>query len=525
MTSVINEPANQDDSGQLLLNRNHLQLLLELNNALVSNLDLHRLFAAVSEALGRVVRHSYASLSLYDPEKKQFSIFALRLEGSRGLLHEEVVFKAEGSPAGEAFLKRRPLLVPKLDVKDYPAEIASSLVAEGIRSACWLPLMRGDKCLGVLCVGDHTENALNADELPFLSRVVNQIAISVENALAFEEIRKLKDRLAEERNYLEHELTANYSFEAMVGVSEPWQRVLEQIRTVAPTDATVLILGETGTGKELVARAIHENSQRAGRTFAKVNCAAVPSGLLESEFFGHERGSFTGAIARQIGRFELAHQGTLLLDEIGDIPLELQPKLLRALQEGQFERLGSSKTISVDCRVIASTNRKLYELVIRREFRDDLYYRLNVFPIQLPPLRDRRLDIPLLVESFVRKHSRRFHKTVEKIPERFMKAMMSREWPGNIRELENMVERAVILTRNGVLALPEEDANGAPQSPVVAVTSLADAERNHILAVLREAHGVIGGENGAAVRLGLKRTTLNSRLRKLGIRRRDWDPA
>jgi formate hydrogenlyase transcriptional activator len=506
---------------QLMLNHKHLQLLLDLNNALVTNLELHKLFLAVSEALGQVVRHSYASLSLYDPELEQFRIFALRLESSRGLLHEEVLFKAEGSPAGEAFQKRSPLLVANLDVHEYPSEIGSRLVAEGIRSACWLPLMRGEKCLGVLCVGDLTPFAFHADDLPLLSRVANQIAIAVENALAFEEIRKLKDRLAEERDYLENELTADFDFEEMVGSSPKWKHVLEQIDHVAATDATVLILGETGTGKELVARAIHKCSLRSERTFVKVNCAAVPSGLLESELFGHEKGAFTGAVARQLGRFELAHQGTILLDEIGDIPLELQPKLLRALQEGQFERLGSPRTITVNARVIASTNRPLYELVIRREFRDDLYYRLNVFPIQLPSLRQRREDIPHLVEFLVRKHSRRLRKRIDEVPGHFVDAMMRREWPGNIRELENVVERAVILAHDGVLAIPEEPLDSASGRSAVAL-SLADVERRHIVDVLRQTKGVVGGEDGAAVRLGLKRTTLNSLMQRLGITRRDW---
>jgi formate hydrogenlyase transcriptional activator len=519
MIPLSDQSADVSDPSQVLLDRKRLQLLLDLNNALVSSLELHPLFLAVSEALSRVVCHSYASLSLYDSAHHQFRIYALRNEGSRGLLREEAVFKAEGSPAGEAFLKRQPLLVPNLDLREYPSEIASTLVAEGIKSACWLPLLRGDKCLGVLCVGDRKPNALDFIDLSFLSHVVNQIAIAVENALAFEEIRKLKDRLAEERNYLESEVTANYNLEEMVGSTPAWKRVLDQIEYVAPTDATVLILGETGTGKELVARAIHSQSLRSARTFAKVNCAAVPSGLLESEFFGHEKGAFTGAISRQIGRFELAHQGTILLDEIGDIPLELQPKLLRALQEGQFERLGSPRTISVNTRVIASTNRKLYDLVVRREFRDDLYYRLNVFPIQLPPLRERRPDIPFLVDFFVRKHSRRLRQRIESIPPRFIDAMMRHDWPGNIRELENMVERAVILTRDGVLQLPEIESRSAAPS----VLPLADAERQHIIDALRQCSGVIGGEDGAAAHLGLKRTTLNSRIRKLGLTRRDWE--
>jgi formate hydrogenlyase transcriptional activator len=335
----------------------------------------------------------------------------------------------------------------------------------------------------------------------------------VENALAFEQINELRDKLAKEKNYLQGEIQAEHNYEEMVGRSPEWQRVLEQIEIVAPTNATVLIVGETGTGKELVARALHNRSPRRERTLVKVNCAAVPAGLLESELFGHEKGAFTGAITQQIGRFELAHKGTILLDEIGDTPLEIQPKLLRVLQERQFERLGSSRTITVDARVIASTNQNLREKVRRREFRDDLYYRLNVFPIMVPSLRERRSDIPLLVRYLVHKCGQRMRKRIDTIPSAVMDRLVRCDWPGNVRELENAIERAVILSRDGTLPI------GELQHLEPNVVPLAQAEREIVLNALRECHGVIGGTNGAAHKLGMKRTTLNSRMRKLGVSR------
>jgi len=332
-------------------------------------------------------------------------------------------------------------------------------------------------------------------------------------------------RLAEEKAYLEEELRTEYNFEEIVGESAALKRVLSQIEMVAPTDATVLVLGETGTGKELVARAIHHLSARRERTFVKLNCAAIPSGLLESELFGHEKGAFTGAISQKIGRLELAHQGTLFLDEVGDIPLELQPKLLRALQEKEFERLGSTRTIPVDVRLIAATNRDLAGMVKDHRFRSDLYYRLRVFPINVPPLRERRDDIPILVHHFVQKHARRMSRQIEIIPPEAMQALERWPWPGNVRELENLMERAVILSRTPVLRVPLAELSSAEQAERAPATlsTLQAAEREHILRVLRGTGGVIAGPKGAAARLGLKRTTLNSKMRRLGITRRDFD--
>jgi formate hydrogenlyase transcriptional activator len=364
--------------------------------------------------------------------------------------------------------------------------------------------------------------AFAPNDVELLTQIGNELAIAVENALAFRQIEELKDKLAEEKLYLEDEIRTEYDFEEIVGDSHALKRVLRDVETVAPTDSTVLIQGESGTGKELIARAIHNLSGRRQRTFVKVNCAAIPTGLIESELFGHEKGAFTGAIGQKIGRFELADKGTLFLDEIGDIPLELQPKLLRVLQEREFERLGSTRTVKVDIRLVTATNRDLSQMIASREFREDLFYRLNVFPIPLPPLRERREDIPLLVRYFTQKYARRMNRRIETIPSEAMEALVNWNWPGNVRELENFIERAVILTRGAALHVPlAELRNGeaTAQAATGAPTTLQEAEREHVLRALREAKWVVGGPAGAAARLGLKRTTLQSRMVKLGIAR------
>jgi formate hydrogenlyase transcriptional activator len=329
-------------------------------------------------------------------------------------------------------------------------------------------------------------------------------------------------RSQEEKRYLEEELVTSHQFEEIVGESHGLKRVLKQVETVAGTDATVLILGETGTGKELIARAIHNLSPRREHPFVKLNCSAIPAGLLESELFGHEKGAFTGAIAQKVGRLELAHLGTLFLDEIGDLPLELQPKILRALQEREFERLGSTRTIPVNVRLLAATNRDLGKMVQHREFRADLYYRLKVFPVEIPPLRERREDIPVLAKYFVQQHARRMNRHIETIPSETMQALARWGWPGNVRELENFIERAVILSTGPVLRAPLGELQSAAEPSLTETASLEDAEREHILRALKQADGKISGPSGAAKRLGLKRTTLNSKIRKLGIKRSDY---
>jgi formate hydrogenlyase transcriptional activator len=350
-----------------------------------------------------------------------------------------------------------------------------------------------------------------------LTQVGTQTAIAIENATAFQEIAQLKDHLAEEKLYLEDEIRTEQNFGEIIGDDPGFHRVLDQLATVAPTHASVMILGETGTGKQLIARAIHELSGRRERTFVKLNCAAIPIGLLESELFGHEKGAFTGAIAQKVGRFELANKGTLFLDEVGDIPLELQPKLLRALQEHEFERLGGVRTIKVDVRLVAATDRDLARMIADREFRSDLYYRLSVFPLSLPPLRERTSDIPKLVRYFTQKYARRMNRRVESIPAETMDALVAYAWPGNVRELENLIERAVILTRGTSLEIPLAELRPRPDKAMP--VTLQDAERDHIRRVLEQAGGVVGGPNGAAVRLGMKRTTLQSKMKKLGISR------
>jgi formate hydrogenlyase transcriptional activator len=371
--------------------------------------------------------------------------------------------------------------------------------------------------LGAIGFGSSVPCAFGEEELGFLHQVARQVAVAVDNALAYQQIAELKEKLSKEKLYLEDEIRAEYNFEEIIGDSPALKQVLKQVEIVAPTDSTVLILGETGTGKELLARAIHNRSARSQGTFVKMNCAAIPTGLLESELFGHERGAFTGAIAQKIGRFELADGGTLFLDEVGDIPLELQSKLLRVLQEQEFERLGSTKTVTVDVRLVAATNRDLGAMVAEKEFRSDLFYRLNVFPIVSPPLRERREDIPLLVRYFAQRFSRRMNKRIERIPSDAMDSLSRYHWPGNVRELENLIERAVILSQGSDLRVPLAELKGGARDAGQPVATLEAAEREHILRALQSTNWVIGGPAGAAARLGMKRTTLQSKMQKLGI--------
>src|SRR6202041_1694117 len=380
-----------------------------------------------------------------------------------------------------------------------------------------------NRAIGVLVLGRLRDDAFREGDIIFLSQVANQIALAVENALAYREIRELKEQLSKEKLYLEDEIRTEMNFAQIIGNSASLRRVLKEVRTVAPTDSTVLIYGETGTGKELIARAIHDSSPRRSKPFVKLNCAAIPTGLLESELFGHEKGAFTGAVSKKVGRLELADKGTLLLDEVGEIPLELQPKLLRVLQDQEFERLGGTKTIRVDVRLIAATNRDLAQAIEEKEFRGDLFYRLHVFPLHLPALRERREDIPMLVRHFVEKCAMRLHKQVDVIPDEVIEVMMNWKWPGNIRELANFVERSVILSEGNRLTPPlgelrEENARQLSESDV----TLRDKERQHIIEVLRQTRGVLSGPSGAAARLGVKRTTLQYKMQRLGISRTDY---
>jgi formate hydrogenlyase transcriptional activator len=396
--------------------------------------------------------------------------------------------------------------------------IRTNLAASGVKRGCFVPLVTPRGALGFVVLNRRSGVAFTVDEMDRTSQAAGQIAIALENVLAFREIGALKDRLANENIYLDQEIRNVQHLGEIVAESAALKRILKQVTTVAPTDTTVLVLGETGTGKELIARAIHAASERRARSLVTVNCATSPAGLLESEWFGHEKGAFTGALSQKIGRFELAHQGTLFLDEVGDVALELQSKLLRALQEHEIERLGSTRTVRVDFRLIAATNQNLEEMVPKREFRSDLYYRLNVFPIRIPPLRERPEDIPPLVRYFVQRFAKRLRRPIESLSRESMELLCRWPWPGNVRELQNVVERAVILSNGPMLTVSRSEFESAAPPTGTPVT-LEEAEREHILRTLEQTGWVIGGPQGAAARLGLKRTTLFSTMRRLGISR------
>jgi formate hydrogenlyase transcriptional activator len=521
--NALNFQRAQSVQQQLTEERDRLSLLLEVNNTVVSVLDLHELLNAVSASLRHLVPHEYASLSLYDPETRRLQIHALDFPVSKGLLQEGLSVPVQGTPTGRALTSRQPVLITRSDIEQFGSDMARRILAEGLKSAYCLPLISHDRALGTLVVASLQEENFPQKDAELLRHVANQIAIAVENSLAYGQVVERANKLSEEKLYLQDEIRTEHNFEEIIGESPALKQILQQVQTVAPTDSTVLLLGETGTGKELIARAIHNLSARRERTLVKVNCAAIPTGLLESELFGHEKGAFTGAIAQRVGRFELAHRGTIFLDEVGDIPLELQPKLLRILQEQEFERLGSTRTIRVDVRVVAATHADLLEKVAGKQFRDDLYYRLNVFPITIPPLRERREDIPLLVRYFTQKYARRMKKPLDTIPVKAMTALTDYHWPGNVRELENFIERAVILSPGAELQIPVTEFSRskkvAAANSAGLLSTLEQAEREHILRALSQSNWVIGGDTGAAIRLGMKRTTLQSRMRKLGIAR------
>ena len=499
-------------------------VMLQLSQALLANMDVRKLLSAISASLNEVVPMDAATLGLYDHKTDSMMVQFLQVDTSNPR-SADIRLSLHGSPAGHAFFTREPVLLSRIQDSEL-APGAAHLTDIGMQSGCWVPLIHRGEPVGVLAVASRTEGAFTAREVEMLIQVADQVAMAVSNAMVFRQIAELRDRLRQEKEYLEEEINLENRFEDIVGESGGLRQVLKEIETVAPTDATVLIQGETGTGKELLARSIHRLSGRSERTFVKVNCAAIPAGLLESELFGHEKGAFTGAIARKMGRLELANEGTLFLDEVGELPLDLQPKLLRALQEREIERLGGNRPIPINIRLIAATNRDLAQMVAEKQFRSDLFYRLKVFPIFAPPLRDRGGDIPVLVRHFVTDLSRRMGKNITTIPEETMQALCRWPWPGNIRELENFLERAVILTRGSVLYVPlaelETKAAEEQQELESSNPTLHAAEREHILRVLRETKGQIGGTDGAAERLGLKRTTLNSKLKKLGIERSEY---
>ena len=537
MALAIDDALNFDASR---IAQEQLKLLLDLTNSVVSTLDLRELLRSVSGNLRRVMSCDLAGVGLPDAESsRHLRVYALDFPDSRGFIREEVRIPIEGTPPGIAFKTGEPIVGTIRDLCDMIPD--SPPLAEGLTTGCALPLASRGRVHGVLILGRRAENAFSRDDIKFLMQVASQVAIAVENALAYGKIAELKEKLTQEKLYLEDEIRTELNFEEIVGKSAVLRRVLKQVATVAPTDSTVLIHGETGTGKELIARAIHNLSSRVSNAFVKLNCAAIPTGLLESELFGHEKGAFTGAIAQRIGRFELANRGTVFLDEIGEIPLELQPKLLRVLQEREFERLGSTRTLTTGARLIAATNRDLASMVQEQKFRSDLFYRLNVFPVRVPSLRERPDDVPLLVRHFTEQCARRMNKKIETISTETLKQMRQYHWPGNIRELQNVIERAVILSAGPVLnvplsefqarpALAAADGHGnrdrKPESPAGKDIRdvLEETERKHIVSVLSETNWVVAGPNGAAVRLGMKRSTLQLRMRKLGLSRENAQP-
>ncbi len=512
--------------------------LLAVSQAIVSRRDLPALLHDLAGRLQQVVRFDFLSVVLHEAATNTMRLHFLETS-------EEVppgtaiVLRPEDDPAGLVWQTQQPLIISRMDeLKRWP-RLLEIVQAYGVQSYCWLPLTTVRRRLGTLVFTCKQPAAYEAADVDFLQQVANQMAVAVENALAFAELAALKDQLAHEKAYLEEEVRAGHNFGGIVTASVALRQVLQKLEIVAPTDSTVLVCGETGTGKELIARALHDLSPRRQRAFVKLNCAAIPTGLLESELFGHEKGAFTGAIAHKVGRFELAHRGTLFLDEVGDIPLELQPKLLRVLQEQAFERLGGTKTIQVDVRLVAATNRDLTRMVAEGRFRSDLYFRLNVFPLLLPPLRERRDAIPRLVRHFTERFARRMGRRIETIPSAVMDALVRYPWPGNVRELQNVIERAVILSPGPTLQVPLgdlQDSSPRPEvssqkseisgqkptsdeGPMSSGKTLADAERDHILGVLRETGWVVGGPKGAAARLGMRRSTLQWKMKKLGISR------
>jgi len=542
--------SGSDAQAELQRQNDRLQLLLNLTNRITSNLELQELLRSISANIREVMRCDAVAIALPEPASESFRVCALDFPQGKGFLKEDMLQSPiQGGPPRQAFDTLKPVIVNAASEDDIGHEGFEILVGEGFKSHCFIPLVTRGRALGLLSILRTTEDAFTPEDVEFLSQASGQIAIAVENALAYQEISELRDKLAQEKLYLEDEIRSEMNFDQIVGSSPALRRVLELVETVAPSSSTVLLLGETGTGKELIARALHDHGLRKDRTFVKLNCAAIPTGLLESELFGHEKGAFTGAISQKIGRLELADQGTLFLDEVGDVPMEVQPKLLRALQEREFERLGSTRTKRVDVRLVAATNRDLERMIADREFRSDLYYRLNVFPIRIPPLRERREDIPQLVSYFVQKYARQMHKRIETIPEAAMRALTDWDWPGNIRELQNFIERTVILTRGRALEAPltelrrvraEEPAQTPPLqgqdeiariveetvNVLISKKSVADEydrkQREEIVRALTETKGRVGGDDGAAARLGLNRTTLLSRMKKFGIDSRQF---
>ena len=513
---------------QFMAERDRLQLLVDVTNAVAFHVDARDLVAALSSTLRRSIPHAFIGLALHEAGGDALVLAAAAFRSPDGKQngHDQPGRRLPllRSPSGAALRARCPLVVHDCEFAQF-AEVLAPLSQRGIRALCCVPLLVPDRALGTLEIGSLEPEAFTPAALTIIDQVARRVTMAVANMLAVRELAQLKDKLGKERFPLQREIPVRdpfieQPFEGIIGGSRPLRAALRQVEIVAPTDSTVLVLGETGTGKELIARAIHKRSSRCEHSFVKINCAAIPSGLLESELFGHERGAFTGAITKKLGRFEEANRGTLFLDEIGEIPLELQPKLLRVLQDQEFVRVGGTRTIKVDVRLIAATNRDLIKMMEEQQFRDDLYYRLNVFPIYSPPLRDRTDDIEPLVRHFVQRFAARMQRRIDVIPTEALDAMRRYSWPGNVRELENVIERAVILSSGSRLVAPLAHVTRRPTSMHDDYASTLEVvERAHITRVLQETNWVVGGPRGAAVRLGIKRTTLQAMIKRFAIGR------
>jgi len=514
------QSAVESRTSELRASEERQRVLLAVNNAIVTCLDRDSLFSSTVAALQSAIPFDRAALVLHDPVKDVFKV--LGVAGpvpSPSVIPLGTEWPRQQSRAGWVLDHCEPLLTA--DLRDSPPFAEhSALLKDGLRSAISVPMTIKGKIIGTLNVGSRVPGGYGPEEASLLASIAEQVALALENLLAYEEIAALKARLEEENVYLQEEVRTEAAFGDVVGQSPAVLGVLATVRKVAKTDSTVLVTGETGTGKELIVRAIHDLSRRKDKLLVKVNCAALPAGVIESELFGHERGAFTGALTRKVGRFELANRGTLFLDEVGDLPLELQAKLLRVLQDGEFERVGGTQTLKADVRLIAATNRDLERAVAEERFRADLYYRLNVFPIVLPPLRKRLQDVPRLARHFAMLYAAKMGKNVGPLSENVLARLAAYSWPGNVRELQNIIERAVILSPNGRFELGEFATAPAGGDAKAKARSLEDVEREHILVVLEETGWRVSGERGAAKILGLKRTTLEARMKKLEILRR-----
>ena len=507
---------------ELATERDRLRVLLEINNHVVSKLDMDDLFRSASASIRSYFGNHLTGFWLLEKDSHRLQSVVLDFPGRKGVL-AEIGSTDLTETEYEKLRARRTDIWSADDIERLPTNIGDTMRAESITSVAVAPLATGSGPLGLLAIGSRKPDAFGQEDLDLLTQISIQISLALDNALAYGRLNASAARLEEERLYLESEIRAEHNFEEIVGKSAALRKVLDQVAIVAPTGSTVLLHGETGTGKELFARAIHNLSPRRDRTFVRLNCAAIPSGLVESELFGHEKGAFTGALMQKRGRFELADRGTLFLDEIGDISLDLQPKLLRALQEREFERLGSTKTIRVDVRLIAATHRDLQGMIRNNQFREDLFYRLNVCPIEIPPLRERPEDIPLLVHYFVLRFSRQMQRRIKSVPKQAMEALVNHDWPGNIRELENFIERCVIFTQGDELNVSHNQLKRTTiRGTGSASATFEQAERQVIVDALKAASGRISGKGGASERLGLKRTTLQNKMRKLSITRAEY---